>query len=86
MADSLPRLVSLIDMAEMLRVSPHTVRSWIRKGKLQPLRLCRRILFHPAEILRFLAEADYKKAADSQWAAQREVHRANAPTHSPKNP
>jgi excisionase family DNA binding protein len=80
MADSLPRLVSLIDIAEMLRVSPHTVRSWIRKGRLQPLRLCRRILFHPAEILRFLAEADNMRAADSQSAAQREVRDGHATT------
>ena len=44
MADPL-RLLTLLEVAEQLRVSPHTVRKWIRVGRLQPVRLCRRILF-----------------------------------------
>jgi hypothetical protein len=39
------------------RASPHTVRAWVRYGRLRPVRLCRRLLFHPAEVARFLAEA-----------------------------
>jgi excisionase family DNA binding protein len=57
MPDCVPQLVTLIEVAEKLRVSPHTVRAWIRKGRLRPIRLCRRLLFHPDEIARFLAEA-----------------------------
>ncbi len=56
MAD-VPQLLTLLDVAKVLSVSPHTVRAWVRKGRLRPLRLCRRLLFHPAEINRFLAEA-----------------------------
>jgi len=51
-----PRLLSLLVVANTLSVSPHTVRSWVRKGKLRPVRICRRLLFEPDEITRFLAE------------------------------
>jgi excisionase family DNA binding protein len=57
MPDTVPQLLTLRDVANRLRVSPHTVRSWMRKGKLQPVRICRRLLFHPDELARFLAEA-----------------------------
>ena len=54
---AVPRLLTLLELAERLQVSQHTIRSWIRKGKLRPVRLCRRLLFHPDEINRLLAEA-----------------------------
>jgi excisionase family DNA binding protein len=52
-----PQLLSLQAVARALCVSPHTVRAWVRKGKLRPVRICRRLLFHPDEIARFLAAA-----------------------------
>lgn len=57
MPDNIPQLVTLVALAKQLSVSPFTVRSWVRNGKLRPLRLCRRLLFHPDEVARFLAEA-----------------------------
>ena len=54
---SVPQLVTLIALAKRLCVSPHTIRAWIRKGKLRPVRICRRLLFDPAEVSRFLSEA-----------------------------
>lgn len=57
MADNLPKLLPLYVVAESLAVSPHTVRMWVRKGRLQPVRLCRRLLFDPAEVSRFVSEA-----------------------------
>lgn len=54
---SVPRLLTLVGVAGALSVSPHTVRSWVRKGKLRPVRICRRLLFDPAEVSRFLKEA-----------------------------
>ena len=53
---SAPRLLTLLAVAHALSVSPHTVRSWVRKGKLRPLRICRRLLFDPSEIERFISE------------------------------
>ena len=50
-----PRLVTLQEVADQLRVSPHSVRSWIRKGRLQPVRICRRLLFSTDEVTRFIA-------------------------------
>jgi excisionase family DNA binding protein len=55
MPDSIPELLTLRDIARKLCVSPHTVRAWVRQGKLQPLRICRRLLFHPDEVARFLS-------------------------------
>jgi excisionase family DNA binding protein len=57
MPETVPQLLTLLAVAKALCVSPHTVRSWVRQGKLQPLRLCRRLLFHPDEVSRFLAAA-----------------------------
>lgn len=53
----LPKLVPLVELAQNLCVSPHTVRSWVRKGRLRSVPICRRLLFHPDEIARFVAGA-----------------------------
>jgi excisionase family DNA binding protein len=57
MSEAIPKLLALREVADCCRVSPHTVRSWVRQGRLKPLRICRRLLFHPDEVARFLAEA-----------------------------
>ncbi len=56
-ATVVPQLLTLVDVARTLRVSPHTVRSWVKKGRLRPVRICRRLLFQPDEIARFLGAA-----------------------------
>lgn len=79
--NNVPQLLTLQEVARKLRVSPHTVRAWIRRGKLQPVRLCRRLLFSPTEILRLLGEAEEanEKAADSRSAAgKQEVRNGRA--------
>jgi excisionase family DNA binding protein len=60
MPESVPQLLTLLAVAKFLAVSPHTIRSFVKKGKLRPIRICRRLLFHPDEISRFLAEAEGK--------------------------
>ena len=55
---NVPQLLTLLVLAKMLCVSPHTVRAWVKKGKLRPVRICRRLLFHPDEVSRFLAEGN----------------------------
>jgi excisionase family DNA binding protein len=57
MTDSIPQLLTLLAVAKALCVSPHTVRAWVRQGKLRPVRLCRRLLFDPHDVSRFIAEA-----------------------------
>jgi len=58
MAEPLRQLLTLLEVADMLRVSPHTVRAWVRKGRLQPVRICRRLLFAPAVVSRFINSAE----------------------------
>lgn len=55
---SAERLLTLLEVADMLRVSPHTIRAWIRKGRLRPVRICRRLLFAAGEVTRFVEGAN----------------------------
>ena len=57
MPHNVPQLLTLLTVAKALCVSPHTVRSWVRKGRLRPVRLCRRLLFDADEVARLVAEA-----------------------------
>jgi DNA-binding transcriptional MerR regulator len=57
MPDGIPPLLPLVAVAKALCVSPHTVRAWVRQGKLRPVRICRRLLFHPDDIARLVAGA-----------------------------
>ena len=52
---TLARLLTLLEVADLLRVSEHTVRAWVRKGRLQPVRICRRLLFSPDVVSRFVS-------------------------------
>ncbi len=58
MPETVPQLLTLLAVAKALCVSPHTVRAWVRKGKLRPIRICRRLLFAPEEVARFVKEAE----------------------------
>jgi excisionase family DNA binding protein len=49
------RLLTLAEVADMLRLSPHTIRAMTRDGRLRPVRICRRLLFSPEEVARLLA-------------------------------
>jgi excisionase family DNA binding protein len=48
------QLVNLEVVASAMGVSKHTVRSWVRQGRLKPVRVCRRLLFHPADVEAFV--------------------------------
>jgi excisionase family DNA binding protein len=48
-------LKSVVESAELLRISPWTIRSYIRDGKLKPVRLGRRVLVEETELERFIA-------------------------------
>jgi excisionase family DNA binding protein len=53
---SIPSLLTLLEVADRLRLSPHTIRSFVKKGRLSPVRLCRRLLFRAADVERFIAQ------------------------------
>jgi len=61
MLETVPQLLTLLEVAEKLRVSPHSIRSWVRQGRLIPTRICRRLLFNPNEVQRFLADAEARQ-------------------------
>ncbi len=54
------KLFTLQELADLWRLSPHTVRKLVRDGRLHPVRICRRLLFSADEIDRFLAAAETK--------------------------
>lgn len=49
-------LKSVVEAAEVLRISPWTVRSYIHDGKLNPVRIGRRVLLSEDELERLIAE------------------------------
>ena len=63
-AEGSPRLLTLDEVANTLRLSPHTIRSFVKKGRLAPVRICRRLLFNPSDIEQLIARA----TADSEAA------------------
>lgn len=48
-------LLTLEETAATLRLSPHTIRAFVRKGRLSPVRICRRLLFRRADIERLIS-------------------------------
>lgn len=55
LAGSLPRLLTLLEVADALRLSKHTIRAFVRKGKLCPVKVCRRLLFRRSDIEKLIA-------------------------------
>lgn len=49
------RLLTLEEVADLTRLSPHTIRRKVREGRLCPVRIARRLLFHPDELRRFIS-------------------------------
>jgi excisionase family DNA binding protein len=49
------RLLTLAEVADALRLSPHTIRAFVRKGRLSPVRICRRLLFRAIDVERLIA-------------------------------
>jgi len=55
--NELPKLYTLPEVAAALGLSPHTIRAFVRQGKLSPLRICRRLLFDPEELAKLICDA-----------------------------
>jgi excisionase family DNA binding protein len=54
------QLLGLESVASALAVSPHTVRAWVRQGRLKPTRVCRRLLFDPSDVEEFVRASQTK--------------------------
>lgn len=50
------QLYDINSAARLLGISPWTVRAYIRRGKLKPVRLGRRVLLEESELERLVAE------------------------------
>jgi excisionase family DNA binding protein len=48
------KLFSIQKTAEILGVSPHTVRMECYRGRLGTVRVCRRVLIHPDDLQEYL--------------------------------
>ncbi len=55
--NTIPKLMDVNDVAEALRVSPHTVRRWASQNKLRRVKLGSRTLFEPDDVVKFLQKA-----------------------------
>jgi excisionase family DNA binding protein len=55
-------LKNVVQTAELCGISPWTVRSYIKQGKLRPIRIGRRVLIAEAEIERFVAANQISEA------------------------
>jgi len=49
-------LKSIEEAAELWGVSAWTVRAYVRQGKINPVRIGRRVLIEPREIIRVIEE------------------------------
>ncbi len=54
------KLLDLKGAAALLGVSPWTLRAFVAKGQIVPVRIGRRVLLEEAEIERFIAECKQK--------------------------
>lgn len=54
MMAEIPLLLTLAETASALRLSPHTIRAFVKRGKLTPVRICRRLLFARADVERLV--------------------------------
>lgn len=69
-------LMDVDQVAEALRVSPHTVRRWAGQKKLRRIKLGSRTLFDPVEVTEFIEQAKRASASlareDGVLAPERE--------------
>jgi excisionase family DNA binding protein len=54
------QLFNVEDSARILAISPWTIRALLRRGKLRPIRIGRRVCVSENELRRFVEEAQVK--------------------------
>jgi excisionase family DNA binding protein len=72
-------LKSIEEAAGLLGISKWTVRSYVRTGKLKPVRLGRRVLMEETELERFVAEN--RKVAEAECQDMCDGHEKVANAH-----
>ena len=54
-------LVTVEDLAEQIKISPQTIRRWVREGKIPAIRLSfHDIRFFPDKIARWLRDREFR--------------------------
>lgn len=53
---SVKALKSVVEAAQLLGISPWTLRSYIRLGRIRPVRIGRRVLLREEDLERFITE------------------------------
>jgi excisionase family DNA binding protein len=43
--------LTVAEVAAMLKVSPHTIRAWVKKGKIPVHKVGRQVRFHRPEVM-----------------------------------
>jgi excisionase family DNA binding protein len=66
-------LKSVVEAAGLLAISQWTVRSYIKTGKLKPVRLGRRVLLAEDELERLVAEGQEQAGPDLQENGEQRI-------------
>lgn len=86
------QLYDINSAARLLGISPWTVRAYIRRGKLKPVRLGRRVLLEESELERLVAKNRTgslprpQPESVGQGDAERQVDRSTHSATSPEEP
>jgi excisionase family DNA binding protein len=63
------QLMNVEDAARVLNISPWTVRSYIAKGRIRPVRIGRRVLLEEVELERIISQSKGSAMAEVQRQA-----------------
>jgi excisionase family DNA binding protein len=66
-------LLDVRDAAQLLAVSPWTIRAYIRKGKLRPIRIGRLVRIDELELQKFIANAKLNSGVQNERTEEIEM-------------
>ncbi len=76
------RFLTVLDIAELLKLNQQTVRNWIDAGKLPAVRVGRRVRIRQSELDRFIAAGETASAAQAREDGSDET--SEDPTAEPR--
>ena len=85
---ALPRMYSMTDIATMFDRAPRTIRSWISRGLLRPIKVGHAVFIPSAQIDTLLASAEelHRHRSDLDDASIYQPHRENSRTRPSNSP